>query len=439
LLGLVADARCSAGSAITAGPWSGAITPTSAVVKVAHTAEADAIRLRVGTDPDLSRARTLSATPAQSSGTVAGFALTDLQPATRYYYVVQVADAVVAETHGELLTFPIGPASFRFAFASCARTGSSNAVFTSIREQSPAFFMNTGDFHYENIAVDDPTVFEAVYRRVLASPTQSDLYRHIPFVYMWDDHDYVGNNSHGGSPGRAAARQVYQEWVPHYPLPAGGGDVAIYQSFEVGRVKFIVTDLRSERSPSRQPEDGAKTMLGAEQKEWFKRELLAARERYPLIFWVSSVPWISEAPTVDDVGRKPAKPPPDFWGSYATERRELADFFKANQLTNLCLLSGDAHMLAADDGSHSDYATDGGAPLRVLQAASLDQKASLKGGPYSQGYYLPMEGEGCYGLVTVTDVGRELRVNYRGLNQFGEEKIAMDFTVPADSRNVAPK
>jgi len=422
-----------AGSQITGGPWTGAVTINSAVVKVGLPPGAPPVRLRVGTQPDLGAATPQLPAPGETAGEVTGFALTNLQPDTRYYYAVEGAGEVDTAARGEFRTYPAGPASFRFAFASCARTGSQSPVFTSIREQAPAFFMNTGDLQYENIAVEDPMVFRAAYQKVLSSPTQADLYRHIPFAYMWDDHDYVGNNSHGGSPARATARQIYREWVPHYPLPAGTGDAAIYQTFTVGRVKFILTDLRSERSPANQPDDAAKTMLGAKQKEWFKQELLAARDQYPLIFWVSSVPWISAAPKAAGADKKVAKEAPDFWGSYATERRELADFFKAHQLTNVCLLSGDAHMLAADDGAHSDYATGGGAPVRVLQAASLDQKASLKGGPYSQGHYLPIEGEGCYGLVTVTDAGQEIRVNFSGRNQLAEEKITLNFSVPAKS------
>ena len=63
----------------------------------------------------------------------------------------------------------------------------------------------------------------------------------------------------------------------------------------MGRVKFIVTDLRSERDDPQSPEGPGKTMMGVQQKEWFKSELLSANGKYPLIFWVSSVPWIGTA------------------------------------------------------------------------------------------------------------------------------------------------
>jgi hypothetical protein len=102
------------------------------------------------------------------------------------------------------------------------------------------------------------------------------------------------------------------------------------------------------------------------------------------------------------------------WAAFPTERQEIADFIKVNGIRNLCLLSGDAHMLGAGDGRNGDFAKDGGAPVPSLQAAPLDRPASFKGGPYSHGYYLPERGEGCFGLVEVHDNGREINAPFTG-------------------------
>jgi hypothetical protein len=116
---------------------------------------------------------------------------------------------------------------------------------------------------------------------------------------------------------------------------------------------------------------------------------------------------------------------------FSSERRELADFIKSNRIQGLCILHGDGHMLGADDGRNSDYATGGGAPIPVMCAAPLDQEPSLKGGPYSQGVYRVRSGEGCFGLLQVTDHGTHLDVNFSGRNDRDEEKIALRFTVKA--------
>ena len=126
----------------------------------------------------------------------------------------------------------------------------------------------------------------------------------------------------------------------------------------------------------------------------------------------------------------------DYWAGFAFERHEIAQFIKDNGIKGVCILHGDAHMLAADNGSHSDYATGGGAPVPVLAAAPLDQDGSIKGGPYSQGVYKPLRGEGCFGLVSVVDRGARLRVVYSGRNHLNQEKIGLTFEVSAESLRV---
>src|SRR5439155_5641939 len=170
---------------------------------------------------------------------------------------------------------------------------------------------------------------------------------------------YGGNNSSRTAASHSAARAVYEEYVPHYPLSAGNGDNPIYQAFSVGRVRFILTDLRSERTPDTDKDTPQKTMMGAKQKAWFKQELLSANGKYPLIFWVSTVPWIGQAgvyvypmetnvdglvepvksPRAQEIFNLPNRDPDrdDYWAGFAFERREIADFIKENKIKGLCI------------------------------------------------------------------------------------------------------
>lgn len=442
-------------SLIERGPWSGSVTPYSAMVKAKLTKEGAVARLVLSKNPQF--ASPLYSAPDRADadkGRVVALPIKYLVPNTQYYYALEIDGRLDAEKLGAFRTFPAyGPASFTFAFASCARTGSTNPVFDTILQDRPLFYMNIGDFHYLNISTNDRSRFRAAYDRVLASPPQARLYRSLPFVYIWDDHDFGGNNSDRKVSSHEAARLTYQEYVPHYPLATGEGDFPIYQSFSVGRVKFVLTDLRSLRDDPKKEDNEQKTMMGARQKAWFKQELLSAQGRFPLIFWVSTVPWLGikgtsyypiptntfgyvhhrnlpPRPVMTDAAGGISKPgDEDYWSAYATERREIADFIKANQIKGVCILHGDAHMLGADDGSNADFATGGGAPVPVLAGAPLDQDASIKGGPYSQGVYKPVRGEGCFGLVRVQDEGGRITVIYSGRNHRNEEKIALKFTV----------
>lgn len=125
---------------------------------------------------------------------------------------------------------------------------------------------------------------------------------------------------------------------------------------------------------------------------------------------------------------RPATTGGDHWGGYTTERRELATFIRDNQIDRtLVMLSGDAHMLSAEDGTHSGYATGGGGGFPVLHAAALDRSGSMKGGPYSHGAF---PGSGQFGLLSVEDTGgSEVTVTYSGRRTDGSEVVRLTATV----------
>lgn len=190
----------------------------------------------------------------------------------------------------------------------------------------------------------------------------------------------------------------------------------IYQAFTVGRVRFILTDTRSERDPDTDVDDASKSMLGDTQKAWFKQQLLDAKGRYPVIVWVNSGPWIDAA----GAGK-------DTWGGFSTERRELADFIVTNDIQGLLMVSGDAHSIAIDDGTHSDYSSNGDGGFPVFHAAPLDKRPEPKDGPYSQG---TSDASGQFGLVTIDDDGGDaITVTLSGQNYKGEEVMRYEYTV----------
>jgi hypothetical protein len=219
---------------------------------------------------------------------------------------------------------------------------------------------------------------------------------------MWDDHDYCGNNNSGsGQIGTANARQAYQEYVPHYPLVAGSGNVPIYQAFTIGRIRFILADLRSMRSGS--------SMFGQVQKDWFKQECINARNNCQVIAWVTGTSFGGNQS--------------DNWGGFTAERTELCNFFRDNNIQNMFIMSGDAHLLAIDNGSNHDFSTGSNNPndYPVFAGAGLNQSGSNKGGTYSQGAFPnPNSSTGQYGLVEVVDNGGStISFNFKGYRTSG--------------------
>uniref|UniRef100_K3W5N3 PhoD-like phosphatase metallophosphatase domain-containing protein n=1 Tax=Globisporangium ultimum (strain ATCC 200006 / CBS 805.95 / DAOM BR144) TaxID=431595 RepID=K3W5N3_GLOUD len=315
------------------------------------------------------------------------------------------------------------PFDFRLAFSSCADEDSDPKVFNEIASHDPLLFLHMGDLHYHNLQVNDVAVFRSAYNELFASPSgRAMLAMDLPFAYMWDDHDYGPDNSDKTARGRNAALQAYREFVPHYELPGDkteGSLSAVYQAFTIGRVRFILTDLRSERTPNLAPDVPSKTVLGAKQKKWFKEELVRATEdpKIALILWCSTMPWIDDE-------RK--------WGYFTHEQQELVNYMKGHNLNKwvpIIIVSGDAHMLAVDDGSNSP------GNLTTLHAAALGRPGSIKGGPYSHGLF---PGTGQYGLLDIQDDGKRVCVYYRGMNIVDGQLLEYDTCNPERTPPQAP-
>lgn len=380
--------------------WSGAVTPTSFKVNF-KLKEPQAVRLAISADENFTSVfYSETYKPNKENSYVISITVNDLHSNREYFYKVEpeIETSKIKSSTGKLKTFAAVPYSFSFVVGACAQS-SNHPVYGVMKNLHPLFYLNTGDLHYLDPNSPDPSIHQsAIEEGVLKQPMATSFFKEVPIAYTWDDHDFCGNSSSYYSIGRVSARKVYQDVVPHYPLPAGKGDVPIYQSFTVGRVRFILTDLRSERTNT--------TLMSHAQRNWFENQVLSAHYSNEIIAWVSSVPYLGSYH--------------DSWGGYDSERRSIADFFKANKIENLFILSGDAHMIAIDNGDNSDYSSGlkkNPAKYPVFQAAALNRTGSNKGGTYSHGAYPnPTPTTGQFGEVIVNDSGKEeICIEFKGL------------------------
>lgn len=387
--------------------WSGGVTSTEARLRAKTTEPFETARLAVTTTGDFDDAMFHPA--VERDGNIVSFLLDDLDPDVRHQFAVEVDGELDLVRTGEFTTFPDRAASFSFTVGACARVGSNGSVFDAIREEDQLFHLIAGDFHYGDIPDDDRARYDEVIDLTLRQTAQAALYRSIPIAYVWDDHDYGVNDSNFYSASRVAAMEAYRANVPSYPL--AGELSAVFQSFDVGRVRFLITDARSAREPG-------ETMLGESQLDWFLDELVTAADEQALVVWVNPVPWVADA----EEGA-------DHWGGYDDERRQIADVMAEHDIDNLLMISGDAHMVAIDDGTNTDFSADGDAGFPLLHAAPLDRPGSIKGGPYSEG---AVGESGQYGLVEIDDDGTTIRVALRAKRYDGEVVLTHDFVVDAD-------
>lgn len=302
----------------------------------------------------------------------------DLRSDTTHHYGTFLDDGRLGKRGSFRTAGPEGTQiNFMVAAAGCAWTGSKHDVFSRIAAKNPLLFLHLGDFHYEDINEDNLDMRLKAIDTVLGSASQADLFRSMGLVYMWDDHDWLGNDSTGAGVGREAALESYSLAFPHYsPLPAAlnssNSEVSPYHAFTVGSVRFIVTDLRSEATEE--------SIYSVEQKHWLFAEL-SNSSLYDFVVWVSTKPWIGK-------GEKD-----DTWLGYPDDRSELSDWITQKiggpgGKENLLVVSADAHMVAFDDGSNTYYGTDTSSDIvsfPILQTGPMDRLGSAKGGPFSEG------------------------------------------------------
>jgi PhoD-like phosphatase len=396
ILALIASSAARAQDSVQVF-WSGALAPHSITVKARMSAALDSVRLAYCPAPCWSGPVYSAYTTTDSiSDFVATFTLDGLLPDREYQYRFEVGGMIDAATErlGRFRTPADAPADFSFVFGSCNGMGT-HPVWQAMRERDPLFFLSTGDLHYRDPNSAQVDAHRDPYREdILSFSPMKDLLHEVPIAYMWDDHDFCGNGSDASFLGKTSAAQAYREYVPHYPLHDA---IGIHQSFTIGRVHFILSDLRSSKT--------AESMMSNAQFAWLLGEFLYARDNGLVAAWVTPLTWNS----MDY---------PENWGCQPAERTGLNDLLFGLGVKDAFILAGDAHMLAIDDGTHADFSTQQELQYYypIFQAAAIARFGSYKGGVFNQGgwHANPDMAHGQFGEVIVADNGEEVCITFNG-------------------------
>ena len=300
-----------------------------------------------------------------SNDFVTSVTISELNSSTTYSYEV-LDSRNISLNSGTFKTAPVegSRSNFKFAASGCAMSRTQNEVFSMIQDDNPLFFIHIGDIHYEDISENDVGLRVRALDRMMASPHRRRFHASLPMTYIYDDHDWLGNDSNGLGSGKESALETYRVAMPyHDPLPSSQSS---YHAFSIGTVRFILTDLRS---------DATRTQLISDaQKEWFFGELRNSSD-YDFVVWISSLPWGGAFEEGDDA-----------WKAFPDQRREISEFISNVVPNNLIAVGGDAHMVAFDDGSNTYYGRNSTSKsFPILQTAPLDRHGSFKGGLYSDG------------------------------------------------------
>ncbi|GAX17279.1 hypothetical protein FisN_10Lh134 [Fistulifera solaris] len=257
------------------------------------------------------------------------FLLYGLEPSRRYYYA-RVAPTFDLLHQGSVQTAPPDNvrSNFTFVTTGSAFTGSQNPVFEEMAKENPLFFLKLGNLHYGDVSGELETRMKFL-DQVMGSTTQEQLYTQAAFSYMWNDRDYLGENTLGDEPGREAALESYKFAIPSHQPP----EAPLYQAYTIGTVRFIISDLRSEAT--------ADSIMSDTQREWLKTELSKAGD-YDFVIWVTPSTWMGDVDLTQND-----------WTGRPVDRVEFSKFISALPSQNVLALSAGTEMFAFDDGSHT--------------------------------------------------------------------------------------
>ena len=328
-------AQTSGDAYVELGPMIGHTGPTDSRIW-AKASKAAQLGVKVGTSPDLLDGRVIAGPRLEQDSDFMGNVRVDgLMPATTYYYSVLLdGAAAMVRPYPSFNTAP-EPGSAgrtRIAFSSCVgRYGYLTAAIwaeMSARTRFDLLFM-LGDNHYaDSTAPERQRAAYYDHRRALG---YAEITRRVPTYAIWDDHDYGPNDSDATAAGKEISLRTFQQfWAnPGYGQP---DDPGVYFKFSRGDIDFFMLDNRYHRSPNRMVDDGTKTMLGARQLAWFKREILASRAKVKFI--ASGSEWERNGHL-------------DSWTSFPREREEIFDHLKQHDVQGVVFLSGDRHFTGA--------------------------------------------------------------------------------------------
>ena len=315
------------------GAMSGDVNDSRALIWT-RTTEPAAIRIEFGTSPALGSASAPVRAEAESDFTVK-VELTGLRPATRYYYraVAEAGDRLGAGLVGSFKTAPAASQAGDVTFLWGADTSERFQpfrIFDAMRARDPDFFLFLGDTVYADIDGNARTVeeYRAAYRRNRADEAFRRFLRATSVYAVWDDHEVFNNFDRTNERMPAGRRALFEYW----PIRRDPADAnRLYRAFRWGRhLEVFILDTRQYRSPTYDRDTAGKTMLGAAQKAWLKRALLASDATFKVIGTSVALKYHGA----------------DSWEGYTTERSELFDIIRTNNIRGVVFLAGDVHYAA---------------------------------------------------------------------------------------------
>ena len=379
------------------GPFVGAVTENSAVFLV-KPVKTTSVKIQISEDSSFSDSfYSDEVSSDQNNYNFTKIPVSNLSPGVKYFYRAFVDGAATERIHS-FRTFPDNKNyNFSFGFGSCQQGYGATTpdIFPVIAEDSLRFFLQIGDWTYPDFGKSGKGYNESFdkleetyrIRYDYNYPFNSSVLSRMPVAYVYDDHDFAGNDADGTNPFKVNSLKAYSMFFPHYKLD--NQDNGIWQKFLFGDVEFFLLDLRTQRSANGNALDsGGKfnppaghsilngyTINGEDQKTWLERSLKNSNAKWKVI--VSTVifnPRYSDALKDEKISKmfpKVQKGISDKWAGFPEDIDFLINLIKNNDIKNVIMVSGDSHSSYIDDGTNS--------VIPEISSSNLDTKNSKLG------------------------------------------------------------
>jgi phosphodiesterase/alkaline phosphatase D-like protein len=382
---------------ITHGPVAGGVTDTSARFVMFTNIVAN-MGIQVSVNSAFSPVLTQSSSVTNAScGNCATINISGLQPNTKYFYRPLINGVFISGMVNSFKTYPEKSVAGNYVitFGSCMNESrTDDAVFDEMANHNPDLFLHVGDWGYPDVTDNlpsNPDYFPNDYNRVIQAFKNKYDYTHlkqflknVPVDYVWDDHDYVNNNtSRTGSSITDFGIPVTVAEVPippqtrsniikgYYEMFSGYAPVdsseGIFHKFVFGNVEVYMLDNRAARSPNTEalvnvggnwtfaPPPGH-SIIGDVQRTWLLDNLKKSTATWKLITTATAfnktygntfsslinLPNLAGLPLMASLI--------DCWSGFPMDQDTIINTVNRNGIDGVLMLSGDTHTSAIDDG-----------------------------------------------------------------------------------------
>src|SRR3989338_1148444 len=316
------------------------------------------------------------------------------------------------------------------ATGSCADQDQPQLIWKSIEKNSPDLFIFSGDTIYSS--TEDTKPPSAQFKKMNFIYEYRDARLKIPFMAIWDDHDYGQNDGVANNPEKDFYRAEFVKYWRYlrYVIPAD--QKALYHSKVFGpknhKVQVIMLDTRWDRSalkintddtynyenpePGTWPRPFAPTLdheariLSEEQWKWLEMEL---RKPAELRLLVSSIQVIPNDHNFEK------------WGNFPNERQRLFQLLKKTKAKNTVILSGDRHMASIAKNEDAGY------PIFEMTSSGLNRPARTGGLIADTTYIGEPYGPVNFGLIRVNWDSKTVTLEVRSLEDEVKNSVEVKF------------